>query len=182
MIQRIKSLLNPSIWISRIYSAFKKRSIGSCGSNFNVVYPTAILEGRNITIGNDFYATADLCLFANDGGRLVIGNNSHFNKNVFIGASGGKIMIGNDVLIGPNVVLRASNHGIRKDVLMREQPHSYGEIIIEDDVWIGSNSVILSGVTLTRGTVVAAGAIVTKSTSPYTIVGGVPAHEIGKRT
>lgn len=182
MIQRIKSLLNPGVWISRMYSAIKKRELDLCGFNFNVVYPTRILEGRNIKIGNDFYGTSDLSLFANDGGSLTIGNNCHFNRNVFIGASSGKIIIGNDVLIAPNVVLRASNHGTQKNVLMRKQPHVYGEIIIEDDVWIGSNVVILSGVTLAQGTVVAAGAIVTKSTSPYTIIGGVPAHEIGKRS
>ena len=56
-----------------------------------------------------------------------------------------------------------------------------GKIELEDDVWIGKDAVIMSGVILRRGTVVAAGSVVTKSTEPYTIVGGNPARLIRKR-
>lgn len=58
---------------------------------------------------------------------------------------------------------------------------SKGPIVVEDDVWIGTNSLILSGVKLSKGTVVAAGSVVTKSTEPYSIVGGNPAKLIRKR-
>lgn len=58
---------------------------------------------------------------------------------------------------------------------------SKGDIHVEDDVWIGTRCLILSGVTLARGTVVAAGSVVVKSTEPYSIVGGNPAHLIKKR-
>ena len=58
---------------------------------------------------------------------------------------------------------------------------SKGPIILEDDVWIGTNALILSGVKISKGTVVAAGSVVTHSTEPYTIVGGVPAKLIKKR-
>lgn len=58
---------------------------------------------------------------------------------------------------------------------------SKGAIVLEDDVWIGERAVILSGVTLRRGTVVAAGSVVTKSTEPYSIVGGAPAKHIKYR-
>ncbi len=58
---------------------------------------------------------------------------------------------------------------------------SRGEINVEDDVWIGTNAIILSGVTLAKGTIVAAGSVVTKSTIPYSIVGGNPAKLIKKR-
>lgn len=56
-----------------------------------------------------------------------------------------------------------------------------GGIVVEDDVWIGFGSTILDGVTLRRGTVVAAGAVVVKDTPPYSIVGGVPAKVIKYR-
>lgn len=56
-----------------------------------------------------------------------------------------------------------------------------GPIVVEDDVWIGTNAVILSGVTLGRGSVVAAGAVVGKDVPPYAIVGGVPAKVIRYR-
>jgi galactoside O-acetyltransferase len=97
-------------------------------------------------------------------------------------AAAGKIVIGNCVLIAPNVVLRAANHDIgRGPVPIRHRPSVSGEIIIEDDVWIGSNAVVTADVTLARGTVVGAGAVVTSSTEPYSIVGGVPARKIGER-
>lgn len=54
-------------------------------------------------------------------------------------------------------------------------------IIIEDDAWIGWRAIILDGVTVGRGAVVGAGSVVTKTVSPYTIVAGVPAKEVGKR-
>jgi acetyltransferase-like isoleucine patch superfamily enzyme len=54
-------------------------------------------------------------------------------------------------------------------------------IIIEDDVWIGRRAIILDGVTVGRGAVVGAGSVVTKTVSPYAIVAGVPAKEVGKR-
>ncbi len=56
------------------------------------------------------------------------------------------------------------------------------DIIIEEDVWLGANCVVLAGVCVGKGAVIAAGAIVTKNVAPYTIVGGVPAREIGIRT
>lgn len=58
---------------------------------------------------------------------------------------------------------------------------SKGPIIVEDDVWIGANSIILSGITIARGTVIAAGSVVTHSTKPYSIVGGAPAKFIRYR-
>ncbi|MBN2965577.1 CatB-related O-acetyltransferase, partial [Sulfurospirillum sp. T05] len=58
---------------------------------------------------------------------------------------------------------------------------SKGDIIIEDDVWIGSNCVILSGVTIGRGSVIGAGSVVTKNIPKYSIVGGNPAKVIKNR-
>lgn len=58
---------------------------------------------------------------------------------------------------------------------------SKGPVVVEDDVWIGADALIMQGVTLARGTVVAAGSVVVKSTEPYSIVGGNPAKLIRKR-
>lgn len=62
-----------------------------------------------------------------------------------------------------------------------KNPEDDADVIIEDDVWVGCNVTILKGVTIGRGGIVAAGAVVTKSVPPYTIVGGVPAKKIGNR-
>lgn len=69
-----------------------------------------------------------------------------------------------------------------KAIFLREgEAQSKGDIIVEDDVWIGYGATILSGVTLARGTIVAAGSVVVKSTEPYSIIGGNPAKLIKKR-
>jgi galactoside O-acetyltransferase len=121
-----------------------------------------------------------LNLAAHDG-ELRIGDDCHVNCNVQFGAASGRLLVGNDVIIGPNVVIRVADHGMSRGQPMRTQPHVRGEVIIEDDVWIGANAVITADVRLARGTIVAAGAVVTRSTEPYSIVGGVPAKKIGER-
>ncbi|MCS7466770.1 hypothetical protein NZK35_08955 [Stieleria sp. ICT_E10.1] len=64
---------------------------------------------------------------------------------------------------------------------IREQGYELSPVAIEDDVWIAARSVILPGVRLARGTVVAAGSVVTKSSEPNAIIAGTPAKVIGKR-
>lgn len=104
------------------------------------------------------------------------------------------IQIGNYCSIGPNVVIQENYHKmdrittyhIMKNVFRDEEKkkgdiYSKGKIIIEDDVWIGANAVILSGVKIGRGSVIGAGSIVTKNVSPYTLIAGNPAKEIKKR-
>lgn len=108
------------------------------------------------------------------------GKNIHLGKNVFINAGckfqdQGGIFIGDNVLIGHNVVMATLNHN--EDVKKR------GNLIpapinIGNDVWIGSNTTILSGVSVGDGAIIAAGAVVTKDVKAKTIVGGVPAKYI----
>jgi galactoside O-acetyltransferase len=169
-----------NVSFQRTYSFIKKKSLSRYGNNFYSTYPLTILGGENISVGNNFRAMGQNYLYGNDG-EIFIGNNISINTNVQIGASGGKVVIGNDVLIGPNVVIRAANHGVMRNALINKQPHSGGTITIEDDVWIGSNVVILKDVRIAKGTIVAAGAVVTKDTEPYSIVGGIPAKKISER-
>ncbi len=175
-----KYSINPFYWFSVIYSFFFKIRFKTCGNSFYAGYPLIVKGFSNISVGDKFSAMGMDYLYA-DQGKLIIGNNCSINTNVQIGAAGGLIVIGDNVMIGPNVVIRASNHGTERSNSMRFQSHVYGEIFIEDDVWIGSNAVVTSGVTLAIGSVVGAGAVVTKSTMPYSIVGGVPARKISER-
>ena len=62
-----------------------------------------------------------------------------------------------------------------------KRPEDDRDVIIEDDVWIGAKTTILKGVTIGRGAVIAAGALVVKNVEPYSIVGGVPARFIKMR-
>ena len=68
------------------------------------------------------------------------------------------------------------------DITVKEKlPENDAPIVIEDDVWCGANVTILKGVTIGRGSIVAAGAVVTTSFPPYSIIGGVPAKFLKKR-
>ena len=138
---------------------------------------------RNVLIGSNSYFGLDCKLYASDLSQINIGSNVTFNSNVMINARGkGSILIGNNVLIGPNTVLRSNNHAfdnINKPII--EQGMTEGDILIEDDVWISSNSVILPNCKIGKGAIIAAGAVVTNNVESYSIVGGVPAKLIRKR-
>jgi len=96
---------------------------------------------------------------------------------------GGQIDIGNDVFIGPGSIIWSQNHGFRfRDVLIAHQPYERAKVTIGDDVWIGGGAIILPGVHIAEGTVVGAGSVVTMSTSPFSIVAGVPARQIDVRS
>ena len=116
-------------------------------------------------------------------GKINLGNDISVNQNVDINSSGGGIIeIGDDVLIGPNVVFRSSNHNWNsKEVPIRKQGNKIGDIIIENDVWIGANCVVLPNVRIGKGAVIAAGSIVNKNITPFSLYGGVPAKFIKKR-
>ncbi len=179
--ERIWLAVNIIFWLELIYSAFIKLRLRKCGRRLRLRLSTVIRGHENIVLGDNFSSMGVLYLYANGCGYLQIGNNCSVNTNVQFGAAAGRLIVGDNVSIAPNVVIRAANSGMRRDALMKQQAHTYGEIIIEDDVWIGSNAVITSGVTIAKGTVVGAGAVVTKSTEPYSIVGGVPAKKVGER-
>ena len=109
------------------------------------------------------------------------GRNLHINGGAFIDARGG-LTFGAHVLIGPNAVIVSSrHHWTDPSVPIVLQGHLTAPVTIGDDVWIGGNAVILPGVTVATGTVVAAGAVVTNDTPPYSIVAGVPARPTGER-
>jgi maltose O-acetyltransferase len=114
------------------------------------------------------------------GDQLQIGDNSGLGVNC---QASGPIIIGNDVMIGPDVILLTQNHQFdRLDIPMWKQGYKEPKpIIIHDDVWIGIRAIVLAGVHIGKGAIVAAGAIVTKDVPDYAIVGGSPAYVIKYR-
>jgi acetyltransferase-like isoleucine patch superfamily enzyme len=105
-----------------------------------------------------------------------IGANSRINRDCCLDARG-PLEIGDNVSVSPEVVILTASHRI-DDPSFRVETRP---VIVEDHAWIGTRALILPGVTLGRGSVVAAGAVVTRDVPPLTIVAGVPARPVGMR-
>lgn len=137
------------------------------------------LEG-NVTYGCKISFDDNVDIRSGKGSDSFIGNNVSINKNTVIR---GRFRIGNDCAIAPNCTIIGANHSFQRvDIPIKQQGFSCrGGVIIEDDVWIGANSVVLDGVTIGRGCVIGAGSIVTKSVPPYSIAVGNPCRVIKSR-
>lgn len=119
-------------------------------------------------------------------GNISIGNNVSIPKGSTIYTTEANLIIKDNVIFGPRPTIITGDHRI--DVIGKpifnsheKLPENDADVIIEEDVWTGANVVILKGVTIGRGSVVAAGAVVNKSCPPYSIIGGVPAKVIKYR-
>lgn len=125
-----------------------------------IFYPGVwIAPGRNLEIGDDVDLALDV---------LII--------------SSGEVKIGSRVLIGYRTQIISANHDIPpKPLRIFDSKAVAGPISIADDVWIGGNCMIMPGVTIGEGAVVAGGSVVTKNVEPYSIVGGSPARLIRYR-
>ena len=109
--------------------------------------------------------------------HFFIGNNSVINAKCRLDTRGG-ITIGENVSISQEVIILTADHDL-------QSPHFQGrnkEVVIEDYVWIGTRATILPGVRIGQGAVIAAGAVVTNDVMAFSVVGGVPAKIIGKRS
>ncbi len=140
-----------------------------------------VLPHRISFLGSAFISSS--CYFNAEDGWIEVGNSAAFNRGAYINAAcGGKITIGEHCLIGPGVVMRTANHHFsRTDIPIQNQGHDYGNIIIEDDVWIGANAIVLSGVTIGKGAIIGAGAVVSKNIPSMAIATGVPARALKQR-
>lgn len=158
------------IW-DKIWSYVWKRNMKYCGKNVYLRPMSSDIKGIwNLSIDDD----------------SLIPKNSVFYCTL------APIMIGKKVIFGPHPTIITGDH--RTDIvgkyIMDIEDHDKFEnginrydspVIIEDDVWCGANVTILKGVRIGKGCIVAAGAVVTKSFPPYSIIGGVPAKLIKKR-
>lgn len=148
-----------------IKNSIKKRKFKSCGNNVNF--------GKNI---NGYLR------------NVTIGDHCSIGSGNFFDSFKASVIIGNHVMTSQDVLFITGNHRIDLlgkymiDVQNNEKnAEDDANIIIEDDVWIASRAIILKGIHIGRGSVVAAGAVVTKDVAPYSVVGGVPARFIKYR-
>lgn len=116
--------------------------------------------------------------------NIIIGDDVHINHNCVLqaGKKNANIIIGDNTHLGPNVMVYAYNHAFQEiDKNICDQGYTECTVTIGRNVWIGSGSIILEGVTIGEGAVVAAGSVVTKDIPALSIYGGVPAKYIKMR-
>jgi acetyltransferase-like isoleucine patch superfamily enzyme len=136
--------------------------------------------GGTITLGARCRLHAGSIL-APSGGYIELGDDCSLNPYSILYGHGG-LKIGNGVRIAAHTVIIPSNHGFDDLTQPIFQQRSGGKgVVIEDDVWIGANCTILDGVRIAKGCVIGAGSVVSKSTEPLGIYGGVPARLIKTR-
>jgi len=137
--------------------------------------------GGRITIGDDCELRCFARLEAHDG-EIRIGDRSSVNPFCLLSGFGG-LTIGSDVRIGSHCVILSSSHRFNDlHRTIREQGVDRQRTVLEDDVWLGAGVTILGGVSVGTGSIVAAGAVVTKDVPARSIVAGVPARVIRPRT
>ena len=155
LLHYIITLFEAVIWRIKRKVLFSK--LGAYGQNVSIGRWTNIIP-ENLYIGDD----------------VAIGNGA------IIQSTNSKIVLGNHIMFGPDVSVHGGNH--RTDILGRYMKSitlsekrdgiDDADVIIEDDVWVGTKAIILKGVTIGRGSVIGAGAIVYKNVPPYSIVTG----------
>jgi len=149
--------------IKRIYMILLRSRFKSVGRRVNFD-PMDRFSYSTITIGDDVFIGSGACF----------------------SASNSAIKIANKVMFGPNVTIMGGDHNISElgmymfDVKTK-LPENDLPVTISQDVWVGAGAIILKGVTLGQGSVVAAGALVLNDVPEYAIVGGIPAKIIGHR-
>jgi maltose O-acetyltransferase len=125
----------------------------------------------NIEKGANFYT----------GWEVEIGDFSSLGINCVVPFN---LKIGRDVMMGPDVIIIGENHRFdNQSIPMRLQGYTqYSPVQIQDDVWIGARSIILPGLTIGKGAIIGAGAVVTKNVPPYAICAGNPARVLRIRS
>lgn len=146
-----------SILRNTIKARLLAASFASCGSGFRIGAGCEILGNENVSVGNNVNLGSHTCILA----------------------AKARLILGDDVIFGPHVTVVTGDH--RTDILDRPMasvcddeklPENDQDVVLAGDNWVGSNAVILKGVTIGRGAVVASGAIVNKDVQDYSIVGG----------
>jgi acetyltransferase-like isoleucine patch superfamily enzyme len=181
----MKNLLNESVSKEEFIAKGKNRAstVGLEFSNFLLIligwFPSHHvrrfcyrLAGMHIGAGSTIHTGAR---FYNPG-NIIIAKDTIIGEGAVLDGRA-YLRIGSHVDMASEVMIYNAQHDVQSDDFHAES----GEVVIEDYVFIGPRAIILPGVTVGKGVVIAAGAVVTKDVEPFAIVGGVPAKVIGER-
>ena len=169
--------------ISKIFTGLplflRKKLLQNCSSMQGlkgIAIRYALLKTIAIECGDNVAINQGVFIFSPE--KLKIGSNVSIHPMCYIDASGG-IEIGNDVSIAHGATIMSTTHTyFNLNIPIKDQPCLKKKTRIEDNVWIGAKAVIIAGVKLSKGSVVGAGAVVTKNVPENSISGGVPAKII----
>ena len=156
------------------------------GANVFVDDRVTIFQAKNggpIELGNRVAILRDTILETGHGGSLTIGADTWIHSRCQLNAYKASIQIGCDVQIAPNCAFYSYDHSLVPGELIKKQPlQAKGDIIVEDDVWIGFGVIVLSGVRIGKGAVIGAGAVVTNDIPIGAIAVGSPARVVKMRS
>ncbi len=191
----------PTIWATVLRGIVYRAVLGSIGSSclieedvrFQVpqhiflgsrvfIGQYSYLDGQTsfLRLGNDVHLARFCTLRAGERG-ITVHDGAGINTRSFVDGNGG-VEIGPNCLLSPGVQVLSGNHVFDDpDVPIRLQGTAYGKVTIGEDCWLGTNVIILPGVTVGRRAVVGAGAVVTKDIPEFSIALGVPAKVVGHR-
>jgi acetyltransferase-like isoleucine patch superfamily enzyme len=180
----VRSFVNFSLGLRYFFWKFVlKINGGHIGKNVKIYEGVKLASHKEcpIHIGDDVSIEKGVILSTSDKGKISIGNNVYIGEYSVL-TSNKEVEIGNNVLISPHNDIVDFNH-IYKDVNnpVNLQGIVAKKITIREDVWLGSGSKVLMGVTIGRGAIIGAGSVVTRDIPPYHVVVGNPARTIKVR-
>ena len=136
---------------------------------------------RRLTVGPGA-AISPTAVFSNPE-RIVAGRGLHLGDrcHLWAGPGTGRIVIGDDVLFGPEVMVTAASYRFNDGQPVTGQAMDESDVVIGNDVWLGTRVVVLPGARIGDGAIIGAGALVRGEIPPMSIAVGSPAHVIGHR-
>ncbi len=164
----LASVLDPRLWIHPFrllhyynYSHVAQRRRLTCGAKVWIAPNVSFRNGERITLGDRVQIGERCGLWAGDiSGRIIVGAHSTF---------------------GPDCYLTASDYGTAAEARVVDQPKRERDVVIGEEVWLGTRVIVTAGVTIGRGCIVGAGSVVTRDLPEMAIAVGVPARVVGMR-
>lgn len=173
----------------RLYTIWISHEFAHCGRNCRIDFLDYLVGGKKMSLGDGVVIGKNTVMELYDSygnahfdARLTIGDNTKIGPYSHLSCVN-EIRIGNDVLTGRRVLITDNSHGSSAREMLDMNPDlrevvSKGPVVIEDFVWIGEGACILPGVTIGKGSIIGANAVVTKDIPPYSVAGGNPARVI----
>ena len=142
---------------------------------------TYVAERRKLHLGAGVDLAPNLSLVNSERISIGAGSNIGSRCHLWAGDHHGRIVLGRHALLAPDVFITASDYRFDEGSPVIDQVKDERDVVVGDDVWLGTRVVVVAGVTIGDGCIVAAGAVVTRDLEPYSIAGGVPARVLGQR-